>query len=210
MSEEEQAPQSDTPEVAAVPTLDAVFEEFNVQAPVKEAEVKPAEPISNIDPYDEGQLNQFAQETRKTQIELQNELQSLKEATKREATEKDIQTAVDSLVGQVEGIDKDYAEYALEKEVRSNPKLETIWQERHQHPERLEKALGAIAGQLNSKSSFKVDPQLAENHRAAQQSIQSNQTPAASNFNNSYEEKLANAKNENERAMIWSQIKNGT
>lgn len=216
MSEEAQP--SVEQEVAAPKTLDDVFSEFNVEAPTQEQVVEQAPtPIqyTPIDPYDESQLNQFAADTRNQQVELQTKISSLEAAAKSrddaiaaQAMEKDIKQAVSAITEKVEGIDPDIAELYLEKQVRASEKLTSVWQNRGKNPDALSAALDVIAHDLNSKHSFKADPQIAENHRAATQSLQSNQTQKASEYGSPLEEQLANAKSEGERQVIWQNAKN--
>ena len=221
MTEETTQASDAQPEVSENFTLDDVISEFNVQAPQPEqinnvTELKPAPAPVRIDPYDEDSLNKWAYDTANSQNALQQQLQELsnkltqKEQSEAQAKlEADIQGAVSKITEKVEGIDPLMAEIYLEKRATENPGFKAIWDNRNSNPAAYEKALGAIANELDSKFTFKVDPQLAENHRAARQSQQSNNAPPASEFNNSLEERLAGAKNEQERRIIWAQIRDG-
>lgn len=217
--------QSETPDVVeSATTLDDVISEFNVetQAPAKPntppvQEYNPAQPATpNIDPYDESSLNKWASDTAQNQATLQQQVQELSaklsekdQADAQAKLEADITSAAKKLTETLDGIDPLAAEILLEKEARNDPKFLQIWEARDKNPKALEAALNVISTKHEGKFQ-RVDPQIAENHRAAQQSQQSNNAPAASEYNNSYEERLANAKNEQERAVIWAQIKNGS
>jgi len=218
----EQAQPSPEQEVAAPQTLDDVISEFKVEAPQVSQEAQPAQeqtpaqPLQSIDPYDETQLNNFANQTYKTQQELQKELQNLKadaesqrQAEAQKVIDRDIKKAVDTITEKVEGLDPDMAELWLEKRARENEGFKNIWLNRATNEKAYTSALNAIANELNGKFDFKADPQLAENHRAAQSSLQSNNAPPSTSFNNSLEEKLASAANEKERKLIWQKIKDG-
>lgn len=203
--------------VVAEPTLDDVISEFNVEAPKETAKVEeftPPQP-QHIDPYDEASINQWAADTAKNQAALQSEFQRLKAeadatraATEKAATDAKIKSAVDVIAKGIEGIDPLAAEFILDKAARENEKFAQLFHDQDKNPDMYKNALSAIIRENEGKFT-RVDNQLAENHRAAQQSQQSNNTPATSEFNNALEERLANAANENERAMIWAQIKNG-
>jgi len=210
------APQSNEP-VVAEQSLDQVIESFDVQVaqpePTNVQEFTPAQP-THIDPYDDASINQWAADTAKNQAALQSEIQSLRaDADARSAadTQKiidaDIKSAVKVITKGIEGLDPLSAEILLEKTARENDGFNKIWQNRQANPKAYDAALNAIVNDNESKFQ-RVDTQIAENHRAAQQSQQSNNTPAQSN-RTPMEEALANAKNEGERSMIWAKIRDG-
>lgn len=223
MDEETQVSQEQPVVESAPQTLDDVISTFNVQTqapaepnPSTVQEYTPAQPATpNIDPYDESSLNKWASDTANNQATLQQQVQELSsqisQRDKAEAQAKldaDIESAAKSLTKSLDGIDPIAAEILLEKEARTDPKFLQIWEARDKNPKALEAALSIISNKHEGKFQ-RVDPQIAENHRAAQQSQQSNQTATATEYNNSYEERLAGAKNESERQVIWAQIKNG-
>jgi len=215
------AQQSETPDVADAPqSLDDVISEFNIEAAPQTTntvqEPQPAQPVApNIDPYDEGSLNKWASDTANNQATLQQQVQELnakltqkEQADNQAKLEADITSAATKLTESIDGLDPLAAEILLETEARKDPKFLQIWESRDKNPKALEAALNIISNKHEGRFQ-RIDPQIAENHRAAQQSQQSNNAPATSDFNNSYEERLANAKNEGERRVIWNQIKNG-
>ena len=203
-------------------TLDDVISEFNVQpASTPETrnnvqEYKPAQPAApRIDPYDEDSLNKWAIDTYQSQSALQQQVQELNaKLTQREQAEiqakvdADIKRAVDKITESVDGIDPLMAELYLNKRAEEKPEFKAIWDNRHKNPAAYEAALDAISNELDGKFK-RVDTQIAENHRAAKQSQQSNNAPATQTYNNSYEERLANAKSPNEWRAEWERIKNG-
>ena len=115
------------------------------------------------------------------------------------------------VVEKVENADPLMVELYLEKKAVENPKFAQIFQNREKNPTALNKALEAISGELAGKFDFKVDPQLAENHRAANQSQQSSGNTSAQQFNNSLEERLAAAREKGPGAweQEWNRIKTG-
>ena len=213
---------SDTQDVVtdAPATLDDVISEFNVQtqttvqtdAPAAQ-EFKPAQP-QHIDPYDENSLNKWALDTQNNQAALQQEIQNLREAADASAQaeaqkiiDADIKSAVNKITESVEGIDPLMAELYLSKRAEEKPEFKAIWDNRNSNPAAFDAALGAISNELDGKFQ-RVDTQIAENHRAAQQSQQSNNTQKTTEYGNSLEEALAKATTEGERQVIWRNAKN--
>jgi len=205
--------------VEAPATLDEVISEFNVQAaPAQEVqnnvqEFKPAQ-STHIDPYDEGSLNQWATDTRDNQNALQQEVQNLRadaDARARADTQKiidaDIKSAVGKITESVEGIDPLMAELYLMKRAEEHSGFKAAWDNRGKDPKAFDAALSAVSNELDGKFQ-RVDTQLAENHRAAQQSTQSNNTQKATEYSSPLEEALANATTEGERQVIWTNAKN--
>lgn len=210
------APASDTQPVAEQ-SLDQVIESFDVQVAQPETkqvqEFTPAQ-TTHIDPYDEGSINEWAANTQKNQAALQSEIQSLRaDADARSAadTQKiidaDIKSAVKVITKGIDGLDPLSAEILLEKTARENEGFNKIWNNRGANPKAYNAALNAIVTDNEGKFQ-RFDSQLAENHRAAQQSQQSNNTPAQSTHT-PLESALAGAKNEAERSFIWAKIRDG-
>lgn len=194
-------------------TLDQVIESFDVQVAPKEetnvTEFKPAQ-APQLDVYDEGSLNKWASDTQANQDALRSEIQNLKaDADARNAADgqkvidADIKSAVDVITKGIEGIDPLSAEILLEKTARENEGFKRIWQNRSANPKAYKAALSAIVNDNESKFQ-RIDTQIAENHRAAQLSTQSNNTQKAAEYGTTLEEQLANAKTEGERQVIWA------
>lgn len=207
--------QSDEPDVVTQ-TLDEVTAGFTAKPePEKNnvAEFTPAQQ-QHIDPYDEDSLNKWALNTTNDQAALRSEIQNLKadvnkrnDADAQKIIDADIKSAVSKITAQVEGIDPLMAEIYLEKRAQEHEGFKVAWDNRNSNPSGFDGALTAIANELEGKFQ-RVDPQIAENHRAAQQSQQSNTTSAATEYANPLEEALAKAKTEGERQVIWTNAKN--
>ena len=171
---------------------------------------------TTFDPLDEASVKSYAEANAKNSSEMQSTLSSLNAKldaiAQKEHSEKmtaDINSAVDSVAKQT-GIDKrDYIEFKLEKLAAENEGFKNIWDNRNQNPKALEKALEAYSHEMKNDLEFTADPQLAENHRAANQSQQSSATDSSPTYNNAAEEALAGANTEAERQVIWQKIKSG-
>lgn len=217
---EQDAPQSIEPVVADAPqSLDDVISDFNVPdapqaAPNNVAEFKPAQ-SQRIDAYDEEGLNKWASDVNNNLAALQSENQSLKadakavsDAAAQAATDAKIQGAVKVIADGIPGLDPLAAEFILEKAARDNDKFAHLFHNQDKDPALYKEALSAIIAENDGKFQ-RVDNQIAENHRAATQSTQSNATQSKAEYGNSMEEALANASNEAERNYIWHKFKNG-
>lgn len=212
----EETPASDAqPVVQSLDDVIAAYSPAAPQAPEPAAEPQIVAPVAptTFDPLDENSVNQFVQQTAQSNTALHSELQSLNQKLDsieqdkiRDQVEAEIKTAA-SEISEKAGIDKDYAEFQLEKKARENPGFQSIWDNRKQNPTAYKAALDAISNELVGKTDFKIDPQIAENHRAAQQSQQTGGSAPATEYNNPLEERLASAKTPEERQVIWSQIK---
>lgn len=207
---------SDTQPV--VETLDQVIDSFDVQVSQEPEtnvqEFKPAQPAARVDMYDENSVNQWTSEIQNSLSELRSENQNLKaDADKRNAADAqqiidaDIKSAVGVITKGIEGLDPLSAEILLEKTARENEGFNKIWQNRGANPKAYDAALKAIVNDNEGKFQ-RVDTQIAENHRAAQQSTQSNNTQKATEYGSPLEEALANAKTDGERQVIWTKAKN--
>ena len=204
-------------EQSEAPTLDQVISDFNV--PVKEEvskanEFTPTQP-QRLDAYDEEGLNRFASEVQKNQAALQTEIQRLTESAAETtklaaeaATDVQIKSAVKVITKGIEGLDPLAAEFILEKAARDNDKFAQLFRDQDKNPDLYKSALEAIITENDGKFQ-RVDTQIAENHRAAQQSTQSNNTQSQSKYDSPLEEALGNAKTEGERQLIWANIRDG-
>ena len=211
-------------EQPTVPSLDDVVAEFAPSIPESaQPAAAPVEPKTteipqvptSFDPLDEASAKQFAEATAQSNQALLAELQDLRstitqkeEAKIQEQVNADINSAVDT-VSESAGLDnKNYVQFRLEQRAQENEGFRRIWDNRHQNPAALDKALEAISHEMKNELDFKADPQLAENHRAASQSQQVT-TAEAPKFNNAWEEKLASADSRAEKDRIWAQLKRG-
>lgn len=217
MSEETQL--SEEPE--AVQSLDDVISEFNVAPlPMETTEPQTVEhtqpQYTPVDPLDADQWNSYQQQQSQHQAALQGQLQDLNSKLDQYDQERvgnqvraDIKSAVDQVSKQVEDSDPLMVELYLEKRARENQGFRSIWDNRANNPNALNKALSAITNELKGKFSVKADPQLAENQRAIQQSQQSSNTSNAPVYNNTIEENLGSAESEAEWENAWEQAIRG-
>lgn len=204
-------------------TLDKVYEQFNVEAEAQSFQQQPAsqpqqpqqampvvpDPVLDPQGFNRWQASQSQ--------ELQKELASVKgfqqqlvvaEIRRREAEE------VKSLVSEINKVvnlpeqDADLIEFALAKQVRSDPKFAAIYQNRVKNPGAWKAATKAMGEQLQKKFSVRADPQLAENQRAIKQAQQSMATTKQTDAN-PLEERLA-GKTGADFDREWSKIVRGS
>lgn len=200
MSEENNAEVSQ--EQPAVPSLDDVASQFAADLPDPE-QTTPAESFQNAEPA-------TSNDDVVSQVQaLSAQLEAIQQEKAQEQFKADLNSAVDLLAKESGLEDKRYVEFRLNQMAAENPNFEKIWQNRHLRPDALEATLKAAANEMKGELSFKQDPQLAENHRAAQESTNTSATTAAPEFNNDWEEKLANASSQTEKEAIWHQLSRG-
>lgn len=190
MSEQEQ--QSSTEPAASTETqsLDQVYQQFNVEAeaqsfqPQREVQQhaapvqqNPAVPDPVLDPggYKAWVGNQH-EFTQKALSQVTQKLSQIERERVVQREEADIKKAVEKF-RQVAGseVDDDVAEVALGQKARKDPRFLTVYQNRHKNPSAWNAAVSAFANEFKGKYSFKSDPQLAENQRAAKLSTQGSQ-----------------------------------
>ncbi|MCP5005386.1 MAG: hypothetical protein GY941_15835 [Planctomycetes bacterium] len=97
------------------------------------------------------------------------------EAGNREKVNQEVKDAAGK-INETAGGDSDMAELFLEKQYRDNPDLKKIWDNRGENPEALNEALGTLAEEWAAKNKNLIDPQIAENQRALQESQNSGGT----------------------------------
>ena len=207
---------SEQPE--AVPTLDDVINEFNIQpdhqdmAPTEPKPVESQPQFNPVDPLDAEQWNTYQQQQSQHQAALQGQLRDLntkldhfEQERIQNTVQTDIKAAVEKVGKQVEDGDPLMIELFLEKRARENDGFRNIWENRSKNPKALDAALSAISNELKGKFSVKADPQLAENQRAIQQSQQStSNTSNQPTFENPIEEALGTAQSEAEWERAWN------
>jgi len=93
----------------------------------------------------------------------------LANSQQQELLNKEIAEAVGKINESVGG-DPDMAELFLEKEVRSNPAFEKVWQNRHTNPEAYQQALDILTPEWAAKNVNVIDSNVAENQRALKES----------------------------------------
>jgi hypothetical protein len=221
MTEETNAPESQEPQVA---TLDDVINEFNVPnpaptptptAPVEPRTAVPAMP-EGFDPLDEASVKNYAALQNQNLTALQSHVQELntkltqsEQHNAKVKVEADIRSAVETVSSEIDNADPVMVEIYLEKMAREKPGFQAIWDNRATNPGAFNKALKAVSNDLKGRYDFKADPQLAENHRAANQSQQQSETTTTPTYANADEESLAGAKTDAEWNREWQKIKQG-
>lgn len=187
--------QEQSTETSTEPTLDQVYKEFNVEAeaanfrPQQQApqqqqpQVQPQQPPSNQVPDPVLRPDDFRSHyaadintLRTSQSQLASQLQTMTAAAQRQVEEMDIRAAVDSVKRAGFEADPDFIEVALGQKARQDPRFLSVYNNRAKNPNAWGKALAAVANEFKGKYSFKADPQLTENVRAARQSTQTSLT----------------------------------
>lgn len=196
MAEQEQtqspAPQSSTQSTEASSeapqSLDQVYKQYNVEETAKSfqpqvqtqqpqqqvqqtQEVSVPDPVLDSEGFRKWQGNQ-SQVLRQSLTSVHGELTALRFERQRAKEEADIKSAVQKFRG-VTGneVDEDMAEVALGSKARKDPKFLAVYQNRERNPAAWNAAVSAYANEFKSKTQFKIDPNIAENQRAAKQSI---------------------------------------
>ena len=178
-------------------TLDQVYSKYNVEAQANEFQPQRQQPQQQFAPQPAPQAQQPQmvipdpvldpqgytrwQANQQTLVQqalsqVQGQITQFQRAELVRREEADIQAAVSkfkSVVG--DAIDNDMAEVALGQRARKDPKFAAVYNNRGQNPAAWNAAVNALANEWKGKTQFKQDPQLAENVRAAKQSIQGSQ-----------------------------------
>ena len=226
MSEQESQSVSGEQQTSTEPTLDEVYSKFNVEAessnfnPQVQHQQPAAQPAAQPQPSLGADIpdpvldqNGFKSYLARQGSEYKTALSQLTQAHQRIAVqeiqrreEADIKQAVSQVREKVgDGFDDDFIEVALGQKARKDPKFAAIYQQRDKKPEAWKAALSAVGNEMKSKFTFRTDPQLAENVRAAKQSTQSSLTTSDRSDAGSLESKLANARSQGEWDQIWQQ-----
>lgn len=183
------------------PSLDDVISEFQPQASVEPTtpqptpipEYQPSYTPQGFDPLDENSVRSYVQSQSQAQSELRQQLQQmsgqLTEMQQRDAqarVEADIEAAVKTLTKEVD-VKPIVAQSYLEAIAREKPGFKQIWDNRHANPAALDKAMKAVAKNMKSDFSAKVDPQVVEDQKAAIQSQRAMATTTKTNANDEWE-----------------------
>ena len=128
-------------------------------------------------------MRDFIAQQNKQMDDLRSTIQATSEAidglTKQQAQEK-LDAAVDRAVSTInDGVDgnAELAEAFLNSQYQKNADLQKIFDNREANPEALDKALGVLKSEWKAMNTKQIDPQVAENQRALQESQQSGRTP---------------------------------
>lgn len=226
MAEQESQSPSVEQVTSTEPTLDEVYSQFNVEAesssfnPQVQHQQPAAQPAAQPQPSPGTEIpdpvldqNGFKAYLARQGSEYKTALSQLTQAHQRIAVqeikrreEADIKAAVSHVREKVgEDFDDDFIEVALGQKARKDPKFLAIYQQREKKPDAWKAALSAVGNEMKSKFTFRTDPQLAENVRAAKQSTQSTLTTSERADAGSLQSRLDNAKSQGEWNQIWQQ-----
>lgn len=97
-------------------------------------------------------------------------------AAEHAKTSDDMNAAVKAVAEQVEKMPERVIRGLLKDEYDTNPAFKQVWDNRDKNPAVFNQALGLIAKQYRDDFAVTVDPQIAENQRAFEQSINSAST----------------------------------
>ncbi len=202
------------------PTLDDVYKEFNVEEVAKSFEATPQpkyeapkpEQVNVPDPtLDVDGFQRWAQgvhsadaEIKQTLHRVSEQLTNFQQERQRNQEEADIKNAVSKLKEKVDA-DDDFLEIALAHKARKDPKLLSVWENRHKNPKAWDAALKAVGNEFAGKFALKSDPQLAENTRA----MKASRDQMATTQKESPDDKWANM-SDNEFSHEWSRLVGGT
>ena len=199
MAEQEQqtSPEQSTSTEAetATQSLDDVYKQYNVEEAAQEFKPQPqaqpapqpvAQPAPSGDAIPDAVLDpqghkawiaQNAATQNNALRAIAGELVQYRTEKAKAAEEADIKSAVTQFKEKLgEDIDDDMAEVALGQKARKDPRFLAVYQNRQKNPAAWKAAVGAYANEFKGKVQFKIDPQIAENQRAAKQSVSGSQS----------------------------------
>ncbi len=201
-------------------TIDDIASQFQVStapAEPKAAEPQPSQPVfqPKIDPLDENQMNQFAQQTNQTVAELKAKLQSIegelnesRQTTREAQVEGEISKAVNVVKNELPNFVSDgMVRGELEHRYRTDKSFQIIWDNRSQNPAAFKKTLGLINQELRGKFSTDTSQEIIDNHKAAQESAQGRAQKQKEQSDNPIKAALDACKTEGERQKVWNRIK---
>jgi hypothetical protein len=220
-TEQSSSQQSNQQQTETQPSLEDVYKKFNVeeaassfqqrterveQVPQRQdgntaASLSVPDPVLNPEDYKKWQAGQ-SQFVQQALTNLHGELTQMRAERVKAKEEADIKNAVQrfkSVSG--EDVDDDIAEVALGQKARKDPKFLAVYQNRDRNPAAWNAAVSAYANEFKSRSQFKIDPQIAENQRAAKQSIGSQSRDKTDEPQG--DEKLFQGKSGSEFERVW-------
>ena len=211
MSEEQTTQTTSTEQSSsteAPQSLDQVYKQFNVEEAAQtfqpkqaqtqqlqtqtqqKTEVAVPDPVLDSEGFKKWQGNQ-SQNLQQALSSVQGELTAIRVERLRSKEEADIKSAVQrfkSVAG--DDVDEDVAEIALGQRARKDPKFLTVYQNRDKNPVAWNAAVSALANEFKTKNQFRIDPTIAENQRAAKQSVGSQAKQSQDTETNPLESKL--------------------
>jgi hypothetical protein len=224
MSDEEQTISTEqSTSTTETQTLDDVYKTYNVEETAKSFQPQtaqpqqsmpqpapqsaPAMPDAVLDPNGfKTWLAQQGQFTQQALSQISGQLTQFQQQAAREKEEAAIKQAVSKFKETVgDGVDDDLAEVALGAKARKDPRFAAVYRNRDQNPQAWNAAVAAYANEFKGKVSYKTDPQIAENVRAAKNSTGSQATrPKGPSGDEAYFE----GKGGNEFTATWNQYIN--
>lgn len=99
---------------------------------------------------------------------IQQQLQEKEQALSAQAEERDFQNVAEEIAKQAE-VDTDLVEAGLLHRYIKDKNFQQIWQNRQANPQAFKKVKSVLSKEMRSKFAMKVDPQIAENQRAAEE-----------------------------------------
>jgi hypothetical protein len=106
-----------------------------------------------------------------TVSQINSFLESQKAASAEQKIANDINSAVEFISNQVEGVDKRVIRGLVKDEADTNPTFRRIWESRDSNPDAYSKALGILARQYQEQFAPRVDPAVSADLRAFQESV---------------------------------------
>lgn len=197
--------QASTPETPQETTLEDVYKTYNVEETAQEFKAQPqqqqqAQPQQTpAQPVQEGNIpipdptldpeghkawtaaryrDQMA--LRQALTHVAGKLNQYEQTAKQQAEEADIKRAVEQVnkhLGDSQ-LDPDVVEISLGAEARRDPRFLSLWNNRAKNPKAFNEGVKAFANKLGKKFSMRVDPQIAENHRALKEATSTKATTA--------------------------------
>lgn len=215
MSEETAQPSSEPAAAPEAPTLDSVYQEFNVEEqaasfqPQSQPPVaQPAAPAFKVpDAFDpnfqayQAQIANGLTALNQRTSEALSKLNAIEQRAAQQQTEADIKTAVGK-IAEKSGLDPKFAEVAFQLKAKEDPRLLQIWNNRGKNPKALEKALEAVSSEFKQTYTVRQDPQLVENQRAVAASRNSMATTQKQSPNDEWDSMTPGERQAKVRMMI--------
>ncbi len=178
------APDTSAPAPAAAPSLEDIASQFAAPAapaPAYEPQQTPPaqsapavapsmpDPVADPEKYAAWQAEQFTALNQ----QVSSYTQAFEQERAQRASEKekgDIRAAVDTISADLDAANPMAVEGFLHYKYVHDPAFQRIWANRDSNPAAWNKALGVLSQEYKQSMTTVVDPQLAENQRALEQS----------------------------------------
>ena len=126
--------------------------------------------------------NQAMAELRSTLDTTSKAVTTLTERESQQILDQAVDKAVTSINDGVNG-NADLAEAFLNSQYQKSPDLQKIFDNRDANPDALDRAIGMLKTEWTAMNQRQIDPQVAENQRALQDSQTRSQTPQSQDAN---------------------------